>query len=599
MPAFDDGQAETELPHGTVETDVLIVGSGPAGGAAALGLSTLGIPNIMITKYRWTANTPRAHITNQRTMEIFRDLGIEDQVLAEASPHEIIGDTVFCTSIAGEEIGRIRTWGTSPDREADYRLASPSLTCDIPQTYLEPILVKNAAARGTQARFSTEYLSHAQDAGGVSVQARDRLTGAVLTIRAKYLIGADGARSMVAADLGLPMEGQMDIAGSMNITFTADISRYVSHRPSVLYWVIQPGSNVGGIGAGLVRMVRPWNEWLIVWGYDISAPAPVVDEAAATQIVRSLLGMPDLDVTITGTSLWGNNELYATRLSAGRVFCAGDAVHRHPPSNGLGSNTSVQDSYNLAWKLAAVLRGQAGPALLDTYSAERAPVARQIVLRANQSSREFVQLFDALGVTGAKSEAEMIAGIEERKANTPQGAAKRAAIVEAMELKHYEFNAHGVEFGQFYASTAIVGDGSARPAPARDPELYYQASTVPGSRLPHAWVGSSTHKVSTLDLAPPGRFTLITGIAGEAWADAAPKVAADLGVPLEAVVIGPGREVTDIYFDWSRLREVGEDGALLVRPDKHIGWRSMSLPADPQRALRAALAALLSRADGA
>lgn len=192
MPAFDDGLAQTELPRAVVETDVLIVGSGPAGGSAALCLSTLGIPNVMINKYRWTANTPRAHITNQRTMEIFRDLGIEEQVLADASPHEIIGDTVFCTSIAGEEIGRIRTWGTHPAREADYRLASPSLTCDIPQTYLEPILVRNAAARGTQARFSTEYLALEQDADGVDVQVRDRLTGAVYTIRAKYLIGADG-----------------------------------------------------------------------------------------------------------------------------------------------------------------------------------------------------------------------------------------------------------------------------------------------------------------------------------------------------------------------------------------------------------------------
>jgi 2,4-dichlorophenol 6-monooxygenase len=362
--------------------------------------------------------------------------------------------------------------------------------------------------------------------------------------------------------------------------------------------VIQPGSNVGGIGAGLVRMGRPWNEWLIVWGYDISQPAPVVDEAAATQIVRSLLGLPDLDVEITGTSLWGNNELYATHLQSGRVFCAGDAVHRHPPSNGLGSNTSVQDAYNLAWKLAAVLRGQAGPALLDTYSAERAPVARQIVLRANQSSREFVQLFDALGVTAAQTEAEMIAGIEERKASTPAGAAKRAAIAEAMELKHYEFNAHGVEFGPFYASTAVVPDGTARPAPDRDPELYYQPSTAPGSRLPHAWVGSSTAKVSTLDLAPVTRFTLLTGIAGEAWAQAAGQVARELGVPLAAVVIGPGRDVTDLYFDWSRRREVGEDGALLIRPDKHVGWRCASLPADPRRALRDALAALLSR-DGA
>jgi 2,4-dichlorophenol 6-monooxygenase len=595
MPAFDDGLAETELPRGTVETDVLIVGSGPAGGAAALCLATLGIPSIMITKYRWTANTPRAHITNQRTMEIFRDLGIEDQVLADASPHEIIGDTVFCTSIAGEEIGRIRTWGTHPAREADYRLASPCLTCDIPQTYLEPILVRNAAERGAQARFSTEYVSHAQDAGGVDVQVRDRLTGLVYTIRAKYLVGADGARSMVAADIGLPMEGDMDIAGSMNITFKADISAYVSHRPSVLYWVIQPGSDVGGIGAGLVRMVRPWNEWLIVWGYDIGGPPPVVDAEAATQIVRNLLGMPDLEVEITGTSLWGNNEMYATHLQSGRVFCAGDAIHRHPPSNGLGSNTSVQDSYNLAWKLAAVLRGQAGVSLLDTYSAERAPVARQIVLRANKSSREFVQLFDALGVTAAQTEAEMVQAIEERKANSAAGAAKRAALVEAMELKNYEFNAHGVELGQFYESAAVVGDGSERPAPSRDPELYYQPSTVPGARLPHAWVGDSRRKLSTLDLAPVTRFTLLTGISGEAWAGAAEKVAHDLGVPLEAVVIGPGEPVTDIYFDWARLREVAEDGALLIRPDKHIGWRSAGLPADPEGALRAAMVSLLGR----
>ena len=593
MPDFNDGLADTEIPPGITQTDVLIVGSGPAGGAAALCLSTLGIPNIMITKYRWTANTPRAHITNQRAMEIFRDLGIEQQVLADATPHELVGDTVFCTSIAGEEIGRIRTWGTHPAREADYQLASPCLICDIPQTYLEPILVKNAAARGTQVRFSTEYLACRQGPGGVDVSVRDRLTGAVSTIRASYLIGADGARSMVAEDAGLPMEGQMDIAGSMNITFKADISPYVQTRPSVLYWVIQPGAQIGGIGAGLVRMVRPWHEWLIVWGYDISKPPPDVDEKAAVAIVRGLLGMPDLSVEVTGISLWGNNEMYATRLQDRRVFCVGDAVHRHPPSNGLGSNTSVQDSYNLAWKLAAVLRGQAAPRLLDTYTDERGPVARQIVLRANQSSREFGQFFDVLGLTGASTEEEMREQIEERKASTPRGAAKRAALVAAMELKNYEFNAHGVEMGQFYTSAAIVGDGSPRPAPERDPELYYQPSTVPGSHLPHVWVGDAGTRLSTLDLAPYTRFTLITGIAGEAWQTAADRVAVELGIPLETVIIGPGREVTDLYYDWARIREVAEDGALLVRPDKYIGWRSMTLPADPEQALRQALTALL------
>ena len=578
-----------------IETDVLIVGSGPAGSSAALFLSTLGVPNIMITKYRWTANTPRAHITNQRAMEVFRDTGIEDQVLADATPHELVGDTVFCTSIAGEEIGRIRTWGTRADREGDYRLASPCLVVDIPQTYLEPILVRNATMRGTQSRFSTEYLSHTQDDDGVDVEVRDRLTGQEYTIRAEYLIGADGARSQVAADIGLPYEGAMDIAGSMNITFKADISAYCEHRPSVLYWVIQPGSNVGGIGAGLVRMVRPWNEWLIVWGYDIDDEPPVVDEAAATQIVRNLLGMPELEVEITGTSLWGNNEMYATHLQSGRVFCAGDAVHRHPPSNGLGSNTSVQDSYNLAWKLAAVLKGQASPALLDSYSQERAPVAERIVKRANRSSREFVDFFVALGITEAKTQEEMIARIEERKANTPAGAAKRAALVKAMELKNYEFNAHGVDLGQSYQSSAVVSDGTPRPEPARDPDLYYRASTVPGSHLPHAWVGDNRRKLAMMDLAPYTRFTLITGIAGEAWESAAGKVAAELGVDLGTVVIGPGRDVTDLYYDWARLREVEESGALLVRPDKHIGWRAATLPDDPESALRDALKRILAR----
>ena len=595
MPEFRDGQAETELPVGpVVTTDVVVVGSGPAGATAALLLSSLGVDNIMITKYRWTANTPRAHITNQRAMEVFRDLGIEQQVLADATEHALVGDTVFCTSIAGEEIGRIRTWGTRPDREGDYRLASPCLIVDIPQTYLEPILVRNATQRGTQTRFSTEYLSHTQDADGVTVTVLDRVTGQQYTIRAKYLIGADGARSKVAADIDLPYEGAMDIAGSMNITFKADISARVAHRPSVLYWVVQPGSNVGGIGAGLVRMVRPWNEWLIVWGYDINEPAPVVDEAAAIQIVRNLLGMPDLEVEITGTSLWGNNEMYATRLHRGRVFCAGDAVHRHPPSNGLGSNTSVQDAYNLVWKLAAVLKGHADPGLLDTYTSERAPVAERIVKRANKSSREFVQIFEALGVLEAKDEAAMTAAIEERKANTPEGAAKRAALVRAMELKNYEFNAHGVDLGQFYTSTAIVSDGAERPEP-RDADLYYAMSTVPGAHLPHAWVGDAMHRLAMMDLAPYSRWTLITGIAGEAWEAAAEKVAREFGLPLSAVVIGPGREVTDLYYDWAKLREVEEAGAVLVRPDKHIAWRSMGLPEDPEGALRAALGTILGR----
>lgn len=598
MAEFNDGMTTTTLPSGDiVETEVLVVGSGPSGSSAALALSTYGIPNMLITKYRWTANTPRAHITNQRAMEFFRDMGISDEIDALTTPHHMIGDTVFCSSIAGEEFGRLLTWGTSPTRHADYESASPTLNGDLPQNLLEPVLVRNATMRGTQTRFSSEYVSHVQDADGVTTTVLDRVTGLTFRVRSKYLIGADGARSKVAADVDLPFEGRMDIAGSMNITFTADLTKLVGHRPSVLYWVVQPGANVGGIGAGLVRMVRPWNEWLIVWGYDIDQPAPHVDDAAAREIVYQLLGTRDLDVEITGTSLWGNNEMFATHLQNGRVFCVGDAVHRHPPSNGLGSNTSVQDSYNLAWKLAAVVRGQAGPGLLDSYSEERAPIARQIVTRANKSSREFGGIFEALGVTTAENEAEMIAAIAERKLDTPGGRARREALQTAMELKHYEFNAHGVELGQFYTSGAVVSDGTSRPEPSRDPDLYFQPSTVPGSPLPHVWVGNNARKWSTLDLAPSTQFTVFTGIPGQAWADAATSVAETFGIDVGGVVIGPGREVEDLYFDWARIREIDEDGVVVVRPDKIIAWRSQGMVDDPVEALTNVFARILDRSD--
>jgi 2,4-dichlorophenol 6-monooxygenase len=286
-----------------LETDVLIIGSGPAGGGAALALATYGVDHMVITKYRWTANTPRAHITNQRTMEVFRDLGIEPDVWAQAVPHELMGETVFCTSLAGDEIGRVRTWGTHPARDADYTMASPSQNCDIPQTLLEPIVIGHAASRGSRIRFDTEYVSLVQDDDGATVTVRDRVTGQTYDIRAKYVIGADGGRSRVAEDVGLPFEGQMDLAGSMNIVFHADLSHLVEHRPSVLYWVLQPGSDVGGIGLGLVRMVRPWNEWLIVWGYDIGQPPPDVDDEMATRIVHELVGDDTVAVTIRSTSL--------------------------------------------------------------------------------------------------------------------------------------------------------------------------------------------------------------------------------------------------------------------------------------------------------
>jgi 2,4-dichlorophenol 6-monooxygenase len=289
--------------------------------------------------------------------------------------------------------------------------------------------------------------------------------------------------------------------------------------------------------------------------------------------------------------------MYAERYREGRVFAVGDAVHRHPPSNGLGSNTSIQDSYNLAWKLAHVLKGQAGEGLLDSFDAERVPVGRQIVLRANKSIEEFGPILEALGLDDTLDVAQMQRSIAGRVDDTPQAALQRTRLREALELKDYEFNAHGVELGQRYASRAVVSDGTPEPAPTRDPELYYHPTTWPGARLPHCWLGQDGQRVSTHDLAGKGAFCLLTGITGQSWAEAAAKIAEEFGIELTAHVIGPGREYTDLYDDWSRLREVAEDGCVLVRPDTHVAWRSAHRAGDPAGELRAALAQILDRAD--
>ncbi len=577
------------------DTDVIVVGSGPAGGSAALLLATYGVPTVLTTKYGWTANTPRAHITNQRTMEVLRDLGVEQKALAVGTPPELMGDTVLCTSLTGPEIGRIRSWGTGDASAAEYGAASPCHMIDLPQTYLEPILASEAAARGAKLRLDTEFLDFTQDDDGVTARFRDRVRGDEFTLRAKYLIGADGARSRVAEQAGLPIAGQTGKAGSMNITFTADLTPYVAHRPSVLYWVMRPGAHLGGIGMGLVRMVRPWNEWLLTWGYDIEQAPPEVDVEEATRLVRDLVGDPSLAVEITSTSLWTVNHNYATEYRNGRVFCAGDAVHRHPPSNGLGSNTSIQDSYNLAWKLAMVLRGEAGEGLLDSYSAERAPVGKQIVDRANLSRDQFGPIFAALGINGDTDADGITAGLETCLAPTAEGARKRRELEKAIELKHYEFNAHGVELDQRYASDAVLPDGVVAPA-ERDPELFHRPSTEPGAKLPHAWlVGPHGRRVSTLDLVGGGRWTVFTGLTGTAWRDAAAKVGAELGLDLRAVRVGDP-EGRDAYGDWSRLSGIDEDGCLLIRPDGYVAWRQTSATPEAANALLTALKSLLDRA---
>ena len=563
-----------------IKTDVLIVGTGPAGSSTAALLSSYGIDNVLINNYSWLAGTPRAHITNQRTMEVLRDLGkeVEAEAYLHATEQDLMGENIFCTSLAGEELGRMKSWGKHPNSRAEHLLSSPSFMNDLPQTFMEPLLYKTACSRGTQSRMSTQYLSHIEDEDGVLSTCLDKLSNKEIKIRSKYLVGADGGNSKVAENIDLPFEGKMGVGGSMNILFKADLSKYVAHRPSVLYWVLQPGADIGGIGMGLVRMIRPWNEWLIVWGYDINQPAPKVDKDFATKVARDLVGDPELEIDLLSVSTWTVNNMYAKKMSKGRVFCAGDATHRHPPSNGLGSNTSIQDGFNLAWKLAYVIKDKAGVELLDTYSIERSPIAKQIVTRANQSIAEFGPIFEALGLTNTQDPVKMKKNMDERKQNSPKAEKQRQALREAIAFKKYEFDAHGVEMNHRYKSNSVLTEGDKEPEFKKDKELFYQPTTYPGSRIPHAWVYDKTGvKHSLLDLCGKGNFSLFTGIGGEEWLKAAKNIETQLGIKIQCNIIGPDQDFEDHAGEWSSIREISDSGLILVRPDQHICWRSKDM----------------------
>ncbi|GIS06957.1 MAG: 2,4-dichlorophenol 6-monooxygenase [Alphaproteobacteria bacterium] len=563
-----------------IKTDVLIVGTGPAGSSTAALLSSYGIDNVLINNYSWLAGTPRAHITNQRTMEVLRDLGkeVEAEAYLHATEQDLMGENIFCTSLAGEELGRMKSWGKHPNSRAEHLLSSPSFMNDLPQTFMEPLLYKTACSRGTQSRMSTQYLSHIEDEDGVLSTCLDKLSNKEIKIRSKYLVGADGGNSKVAENIDLPFEGKMGVGGSMNILFKADLSKYVAHRPSVLYWVLQPGADIGGIGMGLVRMIRPWNEWLIVWGYDINQPAPKVDKDFATKVARDLVGDPELEIDLLSVSTWTVNNMYAKKMSKGRVFCAGDATHRHPPSNGLGSNTSIQDGFNLAWKLAYVIKDKAGAELLDTYSIERSPIAKQIVTRANQSIAEFGPIFEALGLTDTQDPVKMKKNMDERKQNSPKAEKQRQALREAIAFKKYEFDAHGVEMNHRYKSNSVLTEGDKEPEFKKDKELFYQPTTYPGARIPHAWVYDKTGvKHSLLDLCGKGNFSIFTGIGGEQWLKAAKNIETQLGIKIQCNIIGPDQDFEDHAGEWSSIREISDSGLILVRPDQHICWRSKDM----------------------
>jgi 2,4-dichlorophenol 6-monooxygenase len=327
--------------------------------------------------------------------------------------------------------------------------------------------------------------------------------------------------------------------------------------------------------------------------YDPADGEPDISETALIRRAQATIGDPTVKVHIKSVGTWQINHVVASEYQRGRVFLVGDAAHRHPPANGLGTNTSVQDSYNLAWKLAMVIRGQAGEQLIETYNAERQPVGRQVVDRAMQSVADMLPISKALGFAPGQSVEDGQASIAELFSPTQIGATRRSELNQAVRLQNYQFNAHGVELGQRYESSSVIQDGTPWPEYERDPELYYQPTTHPGASLPHAWIQHGTKRLSTLDLAGRGRFCLLTGIAGQQWEEAAAKVAAEVGIELPVFRIGVRCDYDDVYGDWFRMREIGDGGALLVRPDRHIAWRAHSVGEEPATQLLGAIVSVL------
>ncbi|MEQ9586665.1 MAG: FAD-dependent monooxygenase [Parvibaculaceae bacterium] len=570
----------------TVETDVLIVGAGPAGLTAASLLARSGIDALTLTKYG-TANAPRAHITNQRAVEIFRDLGIEDEIQAEALSHELMAKQVFATTFSGRELSRMMTWGTGDDRIGDYRSASPSAMCNIAQNVMEPIMLDRAAELGADIRQHHEVRSIKDVGEYVEAHVVPGDGSPEFLVHAKYAIGCDGARTVVGEDGGFEYEGRSGLRDAVTVWLDADLSRYTAHRSGALFITLTPESRDT---MGIWTCVKPWNEWSTIFLRN-NLQSNDLDHEIVAESIRAAIGDDSVEFSIRKISSWQFNHVVASSYQRGRLFIAGDAAHRHPPANGLGSNTSIQDTYNLAWKLALVLKGAAGEDLLNTYTVERQPVGRRIIDRAIQSAKEMGEWFGIFEIGPDTSWDDANKKIDEIFG--PNGGEKRKQIFEAVDLMNGQFNALGVELGQCYRSEAVLAETPESPTSDRDPDLFYEPTASPGNPVPHAWLAIGTEEVSTLDLCNYDQFTLITGADATHWQEAAESVSSELGVTIKPVQISLGLPVNDVYGRWTVLRGVEDDGCVLVRPDRIVAWRSARRAEDPGQVLHAAMRQIL------